>query len=146
MKTKKVIQTQQTYTSDTRYLTHNYHPYPCKFVPQIPQSMITKYSKEGDLVLDPFCGSGTTLTEASLLNRNGIGIDLNPVAVLSSKVKTTPLTSLNKKIIKNFLEKIDCKTSTEFKKLVQKNFDESFVPDFDNLNHWFLPYIFNFKN
>ena len=141
MKTKKQIQTQQAYTSDTRYLTHNYHPYPCKFVPQIPQSMITKFSKQGDLVLDPFCGSGTTLAEASLLNRNGIGIDLNPVAVLSSKVKTTPLTSSNKKIIKNFLEKIDCKTSTEFKKLVQKNFDESFVPDFDNLNHWFLPFV-----
>ena len=55
-----------SYSSDTTYLTHNYHPYPCKFVPQIPKQIISKYSKEGDLILDPFCGSGTTLTEASL--------------------------------------------------------------------------------
>lgn len=41
------------------YLTHNYHPYPAKFIPQIPAEIILKLSKENDWVLDPFCGSGT---------------------------------------------------------------------------------------
>jgi len=40
-----------------------------------------RYSKEGDTVLDQFAGSGTTLVEAKLLNRNIIGVDINPVAL-----------------------------------------------------------------
>jgi len=141
MKQKNEKQLQVNFSSDTTYLTHNYHPYPCKFVPQIPKEIITKFSKEKDLVLDPFCGSGTTLAEASLLNRNAVGIDLNPVAVLSAKVKTTILNNLDKKIVKKFMKKINCKTSKNFQDLIEINFDESFVPDFENLNHWFLPFV-----
>ena len=43
--------------------------------------MILRYSKEGDWVLDQFMGSGTTLVEAKLLNRNVIGVDINPRAI-----------------------------------------------------------------
>ena len=52
-----------------------------------------KFTKEGEVVLDPFCGCGTTLVEAKLHNRKAIGVDLNPIAVLMSKAKTTPLIS-----------------------------------------------------
>ena len=45
---------------DTSYLTHDVHPYPAKFIPQIPAHLIANLSLRGDLVLDPFCGSGTT--------------------------------------------------------------------------------------
>jgi hypothetical protein len=48
-------------------------------------------SDPGDLVVDPYCGSGTTLLEASLSRRKSVGIDLNPLAVLIAKVKTTPI-------------------------------------------------------
>lgn len=51
------------------------------FAPQIPRNIILNYSKEGDLVLDPMVGSGTTLIEARLLNRNAIGYDINQKAV-----------------------------------------------------------------
>jgi DNA modification methylase len=51
------------------------------FAPQIPRNAILNYSEEGELVLDPMVGSGTTLIEARLLNRNAIGIDINPNAV-----------------------------------------------------------------
>ena len=51
------------------------------WAPQIPRNLILKYSQEGDLVLDPMVGGGTTLIEAKLLNRNAIGLDINPNAV-----------------------------------------------------------------
>jgi len=51
------------------------------FAPQIARNLILNYSKEGELVLDPMVGSGTTLIEARLLNRNAIGYDINQNAV-----------------------------------------------------------------
>lgn len=49
--------------------------------PYIPRNLILRYSREGDKILDQFAGSGTTLVEAKLLNRNVIGVDINPVAL-----------------------------------------------------------------
>ncbi len=62
------------------WATHNPR-YRGNFAPQVPRNIILRYSKEGDLVLDPMVGSGTTLIECKLLHRNGIGIDINPDAV-----------------------------------------------------------------
>ena len=73
----------------TQYLTHTFHPYPARFIPQIPLTFIKLFTKEGENVLDPMCGCGTTLVEAFLNNRNSIGNDFNPLATLISKVKTT---------------------------------------------------------
>ena len=75
--------------ADTQYLTHGIHRYSGKFIPQIARQAIDLVSREGDLILDPYCGSGTTLLEASLAGRRAIGIDLNPLATLISTVKTT---------------------------------------------------------
>jgi DNA modification methylase len=51
------------------------------FAPQIPRNIILNYSEEGALVLDPMVGSGTTLIEARLLNRDAIGYDVNQKAI-----------------------------------------------------------------
>lgn len=88
-----------TNVEDSTYLTHNYHPWAAKFIPQIPRYFIDKYSKPNDLIFDPFCGSGTTLVEAILAHRNGIGNDLNYIASLISKAKTKPLNSNQIEII-----------------------------------------------
>lgn len=56
--------------------------------PYIPRNIILRYSQEGDYILDQFAGGGTTLVEAKLLNRNIIGIDVNPVALERCKDKT----------------------------------------------------------
>jgi len=73
--------------SDTKYLTHNIHRYSGKFIPQIAKNAIELITKPGDLVLDVYCGSGTTLLECLLSGRRSIGIDLNPVAKLITDVK-----------------------------------------------------------
>ena len=74
---------------NTQYLTHRFHSYPARFIPQIPYSFIKLFTSEGDTVLDPMCGSGTTIVEAFLNNRNAIGNDFNPLSTLITKVKTT---------------------------------------------------------
>jgi DNA modification methylase len=55
------------------------------FAPQIARNIIEMYSKEGDIILDPMVGAGTTLIEAKLLARNAVGLDINPEAVELAK-------------------------------------------------------------
>lgn len=55
------------------------------FIPQIPRQMMLRYTKKGDWVLDTFVGSGTTLIECRRLERNGIGIELNPELAQKAK-------------------------------------------------------------
>lgn len=53
--------------------------------PYIPRNLIMKYTKKEDWVLDPMMGSGTTLVEAKLLERNAIGVDINLDAVMVAR-------------------------------------------------------------
>ena len=76
---------------DTAYITHGYHRYPAKFIPQIVSRLAEKYTNEGDLIVDPFGGCGTTLVESKIMGRSSIGVDINPVAVLITKAKITPI-------------------------------------------------------
>lgn len=62
------------------WATHN-PKYRGNFAPQIARNVISRYSKEGDLILDPMVGGGTTLIEAKLLNRKSIGRDINERAL-----------------------------------------------------------------
>jgi len=61
------------------------------FAPQIPRNIILRYSKEGEVVLDPMVGSGTTLIETKLLKRKGIGIDINktPLEITKRRLEKT---------------------------------------------------------
>ena len=73
--------------STDRAFTHSMHPWPAKFIPDIPSAAIAMLSDPGDTVLDPFCGCGTTAVEALVSNREVIAIDVNPLAVLITKGK-----------------------------------------------------------
>jgi len=55
------------------------------FIPQIPNQLLRRFTKKGEWVLDPFLGSGTTLIECKRLDRNGVGVELNPAVAKSAK-------------------------------------------------------------
>ncbi len=70
---------------------HNFHSFPAKFPPQLSRFFIENLSVPGELVLDPMSGSGTTVVEAASAGRVGLGFDIDPLALLITKVKLTPL-------------------------------------------------------
>ena len=77
--------------SETLWGPHGYHRYPAKFIPQLVRRIIEQYSDAADLVGDPFLGSATTGVEALRAGRRFYGAEINPVALLISSAKCTPL-------------------------------------------------------
>ncbi len=93
---EKLVQYNQT-VSINQYLTHWFYPYKGKFHPQMIRALLNFIgAKEGDTILDPFVGSGTTTLEAQILEINSIGIDVSPVCVLISKAKSESVNVLDK--------------------------------------------------
>ena len=92
---------------DTTYLSHDIHPYPAKFPPQLPAQIIKLLSSEGEMVWDPFGGSGTTALEALLSNRSCISTDINPIGSIVGKAKTTALCSDDEVELNRLIERIE---------------------------------------
>jgi hypothetical protein len=67
---------------------HAIHPYLGKFIPQLVEVFLRRCFGPGDCVLDPFCGSGTTLVEANVLGCDAVGCDISAFNCLISRVKT----------------------------------------------------------
>lgn len=72
-------------------LTHNFYRYPARFSPTFVRAVIRVFTRQGDLILDPYVGGGTSLVEACALGRNAIGVDISELAEFVSSVKTTIL-------------------------------------------------------
>jgi hypothetical protein len=83
-------------------LTHDFYRYPARFSPKFARAVIECFTSPGDVVFDPFMGSGTTLVEARALARHGIGTDISSLAAFIAKVKTTPLTGADTVIIRRW--------------------------------------------
>jgi site-specific DNA-methyltransferase (cytosine-N4-specific) len=132
---------------DKNYLTHNFHSYPAKFIPQFPRKIIGSLSTKNEIIFDPFCGSGTTLVEAKLLGRNSIGVDINPIATLVSKVKTTKLSDNQLKEIKRIISEIGVSINLAYgtRPISPEKSDcvEFKLPNFLNRDHWFKPLVLN---
>jgi len=106
---------------------HAFHPYPAKFIPEIPRALIELFPPpKGSCVFDPFCGSGTTLVEAQVKGYDSVGVDLNPIACMLSRVKTSTIPS-------DFeAEYIRILNEVSFLKI-----DLAYREEIPNVRHWF---------
>src|ERR1700754_4056698 len=75
-------------TSRSQSAFSSLHWHPCRYPSQIPAVLIDALTDPGEVVLDPFLGSGTTAVEAQRLDRPCVGIELNPVSALMARAKT----------------------------------------------------------
>lgn len=110
-------------------LLHQAHPYPCKF----PGELVKKYlpaNIAGGLVLDPYCGSGTTLLEAARLGCSTIGTDCNPIAILIAKCKLTNLKNQDISAIEAMIARAEESSS-------KSNLLKKPLHDFEGRDHWF---------
>lgn len=120
--------------ADTLYLTHGLHAFPAKCPPQLVRWALERYSAPGDLVVDPFCGSGTTLVEARLNGRASIGIDLDPLCCLISQVKVEPLDDEQLASASEYvLSRVTALLEVEPQALL--------APSIHNRERWFLPEV-----
>jgi len=117
---------------DASTLTHSLHPYPAKFPPQLPRKILLQFAGKESTVLDPFCGSGTTLVEARVLGHNAIGVDINGLSSLLSKVKATPLSRQELNRIKSFIDVI-----ADYNLNWQTHRPKIKVKNITGLEHWF---------
>lgn len=104
------------------------HPYPAKFIPEIPGTLLDLLPvPQGTSILDPFVGSGTTLIEAQRRGFHSVGIDINPIACLISRVKTSPTPP----------SLADQATSIAYSR--HDSLAKSDRGDIPNVDHWFKP-------
>jgi len=111
--------------SDRTRGLHSVHPYPACFIPEIPRTLLNLFSFESASILDPFCGSGPTLTEAQEAGCTATGIDLNPIACLISSVKTTGLSP-----------RFTIKAETTVR-AARRQSSPAEIPHIPKLDHWF---------
>ena len=121
--------------SETNYATHYIHKYPAKFLPHFPRLFIRYFTgNNGDVVLDPMCGSGTTLIESCLADKKCLGIEIDPIGYLISKVATTPLSKY--KVIKKFKIFLS-ELIKKFKFGLQRKIEVPSDEEFPNCLLWF---------
>ncbi len=126
---------------DTNYITHGYHRYPAKFIPQLAARLIRELTKAGDLVVDPFMGSGTTLVEAKASGRPSVGVDINPVAQLIAQAKVTPIPpNILSVHFENLINIIwDIRNAPLFVAKESAVEYRAKTPDIDRIDYWFKP-------
>ena len=122
---------------DSSYASHDVHAFAAKFPPQLPRAFIRGLTAPGDFVLDPMMGSGTTIVEALLEGRRGIGLDIDPLALRVSQAKTIPMRI-------DDLRDIGLKVISHAQGLLANNSIERLIQKFDSrtkefIDYWFYP-------
>jgi len=126
----------------TLYATHGLHPYAAKCPPQLVKYALTYYSEQGETILDPMVGSGTTLVEARLMGRHAIGYDIDPLARLIAQVKSQELddasiASAYEAVIDQTMNDLEILGLEEASALRER----ALPPDFHNQEYWFSPSV-----
>lgn len=140
---------------DMARLTHYLFRYPAKFHPPVVAELINKFSKKGDVLYDPFCGSGTLQLMASVMDRHAIGTDIDPLACLVAQAKTQIYdVEAVKDAAETWLSSLKKYERTEsgydrikFSDVSENTFNRTIkaeslvVPDIPRLFHWFRRYV-----
>ena len=105
------------------------HMYPAMFHYLLVRELIKEFSEEGSLIFDPFCGTGVALLEGLRLGRNTIGSDINPLAILISKVRCSNLNDEDHETVEKLIHEI--KDSRAWDKL------ERDTPNVKNIDYWY---------
>ncbi len=108
--------------------THGIHRFAGKFIPNLPRYLLRELMPpmRTRVILDPFCGSGTTLVEAALEGKPFIGMDIDPLSVFISSAKTQLLSNNQLSTLEKFWAQHD----------FSKGHPEV-IPAVPNINHWF---------
>ncbi len=107
------------------------HPYPARFIPELPALALDCLRPNGP-VLDPFCGSGTTLVEAMRRGHQALGVDLNPIACLMSRVKTTRWEATDESVVEDHVRSLIAYAAAGDQGVLDLE-----IP---RLDHWFEPW------
>ncbi len=114
----------------TEQWTHGYHRYPAKFLPDVVRKIIEDYAQGSNMIADLFAGCGTTLVEAKTHGISSVGTDINPVAQLITKVKTTPLPP-------DYLQQAYNALVRLFDEYNETNFAD--IKKHERIDYWFTP-------
>lgn len=136
-------------------LSHYVFRYPAKFHPPVARALLETYTQAGETVLDPFCGSGTLLVEASILGRSSIGLDVDPIATAVSRAKVhryqiPRLMDSANRTLEGFQR--HHRAESEYRRRMFVDLSaahykaeirllQSYVPNIPNLFHWFRHYV-----
>lgn len=142
----------ERYRSKLRY-THYLFRFPAKFHAPAVRCLLDRYTREGDLLLDPFCGSGTLLVEALVAGRNAVGVDIDPLATFVARVKSRVISPER---LRADFERLGGKLgqirrpSNEYDRLMFEDLSSATVansrkalcvPEIPNIAHWFRNYV-----
>jgi DNA modification methylase len=128
------------HSQDSGYASHNFHSFPAKFPPQLPRKFIEQLTTPGDVVLDPMMGSGTTVLEALLAGRRGVGFDIDPLALMLTKAKVTPLNTRRVARIGNEISERATLAVKERRNELEEALKKRWNPKTrDFVDYWFAP-------
>lgn len=121
--------------ASTRELSHCFHDYPARMIPQVAAKLLDLYGQGATRLFDPYCGTGTSLVEALIRGIDSVGTDLNPLARLIARAKTTLIDGPRlERSIRLFDDEV-------FQWKFGKEAGDIDTPAFANIDYWFSPEV-----